>query len=187
MSIYVAKTAGFCFGVDRAVKTVEQLVEKGERVYTLGPIIHNPQVIADFESRGVKIADRPDEVEKDGVLVIRSHGVAASVYDELKRRGVNYVDATCPFVAKIHSIVSKASGEGRVVLIAGDAEHPEVLGISGHCSGEYHVFATETELDDMVKNNIISPQTPLSVVAQTTFDTNRWKICSEKIKKVWFQ
>lgn len=184
MSIYVAKTAGFCFGVDRAVKTVEQLVEKGEKVYTLGPIIHNPQVIADFERRGVRIADSPAEVGENGVLVIRSHGVASSVYEELESRGIRYVDATCPFVAKIHSIVSKASSEGRVVLIAGDAKHPEVLGISGHCQGEYHVFASEAELDDMVKSNIISCETPISVVAQTTFDTNRWKICSEKIKKV---
>lgn len=185
MSIFLARTAGFCFGVDRAVKTVEELVNSGRKVYTLGPIIHNPQVIADFERRGVVRADSPSQVEKDGVLVIRSHGVAASVYDEMRERGVDFVDATCPFVAKIHSIVSKASAENRVVLIAGDAQHPEVLGISGHCSGEYHVFNNESELDNIVNVHIKSPETPVTVVAQTTFDTNRWEKCSEKIKKVF--
>jgi len=185
MSVYVAKTAGFCFGVDRAVKTVEKLVEEGRRVYTLGPIIHNPQVISDFEARGVRIVNSPAEVGEGGVLVIRSHGVSAAVYEELKSRGVEYVDATCPFVAKIHSIVSKASSEGRTVLIAGDAEHPEVLGISGHCSGEYHVFATPEELDGIVELHKNSLDIPVTVVAQTTFDTNRWEKCAEKIKKVF--
>ncbi|MBE6758639.1 MAG: 4-hydroxy-3-methylbut-2-enyl diphosphate reductase, partial [Ruminococcaceae bacterium] len=185
MRTILAKTAGFCFGVDRAVKTVEKLVDEGRRVCTLGPIIHNPQVISDFERRGVTIVRSPAEAEQDRVLVIRSHGVAASIYDELKARGIEYVDATCPFVAKIHSIVSKASAEGRVVLIAGDASHPEVLGISGHCSGEYHVFGSAQELDDLVKSNIFSEEMPITVVAQTTFDTNSWEICSEIIKKVF--
>lgn len=185
MSIFLAKTAGFCFGVDRAVKTVDRLVSEGRKVCTLGPIIHNPQVIADFESRGVRTVDYPSEAGTDSVLVIRSHGVAASVYEELERRGIEYVDATCPFVAKIHSIVSAASREGRTVLIAGDAKHPEVLGISGHCSGEYHVFGSEEDLDNIVKNNIISQETPLTVVAQTTFDTNNWENCSKNIKKVF--
>lgn len=185
MSVYLAKTAGFCFGVDRAVKTVEQLVDSGKKVYTLGPIIHNPQVIADFAARGVKTVTDPAQVEEGGVLVIRSHGVAASVYEELDRRNIEYVDATCPFVAKIHSIVRNASEEGRTVLIAGDAEHPEVLGISGHCSGEYHVFSSLEEIDDIVKLHIKSPETPVTVVAQTTFDTNRWEKCAEKIKKVF--
>lgn len=185
MNILTAKTAGFCFGVDRAVKTVYRLLAEGRRVYTLGPIIHNPQVIEELRQRGVVIAERPSDVAPGGVLVIRSHGVAARIYEELERLGVEYVDATCPFVAKIHGIVSAASREGRLVLIAGDAAHPEVLGISGHCAGDYRVFESPEELVKIISEPSFDPSRPVTVVAQTTFNTDVWEKCSEKIKKVY--
>lgn len=110
MKITVAKTAGFCFGVNRAVETVNRLLDEGERVWTLGPIIHNPQTLASLEARGVRIAKEPSEA-REGVLVIRSHGVARAVLEEAERCGVRCVDATCPFVSKIHRIVQQASGK----------------------------------------------------------------------------
>ena len=131
MKITVAKTAGFCFGVNRAVQTVHRLLEEGEQVWTLGPIIHNPQTLRELEARGVRVAHSPAEAQ-GGVLVIRSHGVPAAVMEEARRLGLRVVDATCPFVAKIHRLAEEASREGRFVLIAGDKNHPEVQGIVCH-------------------------------------------------------
>ncbi|MBE6764536.1 MAG: 4-hydroxy-3-methylbut-2-enyl diphosphate reductase [Ruminococcaceae bacterium] len=185
MGIFLAKTAGFCFGVNRAVEMVDSLLNEGKKVYTLGPIIHNSAVVSDFERRGASIADKPSDVTGDGVLVIRSHGVAESVYNEISELSLSFCDATCPFVAKIHNIVSEASARGEVVLIAGDARHPEVLGISGHCKGEYFVFSNDTELAELTKDNPGLAQKSVTVVAQTTFNSELWKICSEKIKKVY--
>ena len=185
MAVFLAKTAGFCFGVNRAVEMVDDLLNSGKKVYTLGPIIHNTTVVSDFEKRGAVIADSPADAKKDGVLVIRSHGVAQSVYREIEELSLECCDATCPFVAKIHSVVSKASAEGSIVLIAGDPVHPEVLGISGHCSGTCFVFRNENELDDLIKNHPEFSEKMLTVVAQTTFNSELWKNCSEKIKKVY--
>ena len=135
-NITVAESAGFCFGVNRAVNKVYELLESGKKVTTLGPIIHNPQMVKELEKKGVSICQTPEECEKDNILVIRSHGVEKSIYDRIASAGLEFEDATCPFVKKIHKIV-KAEGEtGRTVLIAGDAAHPEVKGIIGHCVGK---------------------------------------------------
>ena len=175
MKITVAKTAGFCFGVNRAVETVNRLLGEGERVWTLGPIIHNPQTLADLAARGVRIAQEPREA-KGGVLVIRSHGVARAVLEEADRCGARVVDATCPFVAKIHSLVQRASREGRFVLIAGDAAHPEVQGIVGHCDGPYHVFSGAANLEKFSLENRNLQNQPVAVVSQTTFSFQSGKI-----------
>ncbi|MDR1002597.1 MAG: 4-hydroxy-3-methylbut-2-enyl diphosphate reductase [Oscillospiraceae bacterium] len=182
--IHLAKTAGFCFGVNRAVEMVNALIEKGEKTYTLGPIIHNPQVVDDLERKGVLAVDTPADVISGGVLVIRSHGVPQSVYDELNEKEIRFVDATCPFVAKIHKIVSEASGRGEAVLIAGDAKHPEVLGIRGHCSGSSFVFSDSNELDEILKNNPDLCKKSLCVVAQTTYNSQMWQKYVKNIKKV---
>ena len=118
MKIIKAETAGFCFGVNRAVNMVYELLDKGERVCTLGPIIHNPQLVEELTQKGVRIVDSPDEVTEDETLVIRSHGIASSVYDRIASLGIKMADATCPFVAKIHKIVSEKSRDGYVTLIA---------------------------------------------------------------------
>ena len=140
MKFILAETAGFCFGVDRAVKMVESLLAEGKRVATLGPIIHNPQLVEDLGQRGARIVESPDEVLENEVLVLRSHGVAKSVTQKASELGLNVADATCPFVAKIHKLVAEAGQNGRTVLIAGDREHKEVEGIIGHCVGEFFTF-----------------------------------------------
>ncbi len=183
MPVILAKSAGFCFGVSRAVARVEELLAAGERVCTLGPIIHNPQVVGQLAARGVTIADRPEDTPAGAVLVIRSHGVPENVYDRLRTLGIRYSDATCPFVEKIHRIVAEQSAAGRTVLIAGDPDHPEVLGIRGHCRGDVFVFRDVQELQAILSNDPQSTKRSLIMVAQTTFNTNLWEKCADLAKK----
>lgn len=190
MSIEVAKTAGFCFGVDRAIEMVSSLLQKGKRVYTLGPIIHNPQMVRKLESEGCGIVAHPEEVPPGGTVVIRSHGVPAEVESEIRQRGLDCVDATCPFVAKIHRIVREESRKGRIILIAGDENHPEVRGICGHCipaaagGRVWYAFKSLEELTCLLKRRPFLSKTAVSVVAQTTFNGAEWKKCLQNIKKV---
>ena len=181
MKILKAKTAGFCFGVDRAVKLTYQLAEEGHKVATLGPLIHNPQCVADLESKGVVTAAGLDDVPAEYEVVIRSHGVGANVYEAIAERGLVLHDATCPFVAKIHRIAKRASDEGKTLLVAGDKTHPEVQGIVGHTRGEVFVFADLDELKAWQgpKNG----QNGIIVVAQTTFQVTKWLECTNFIKK----
>ena len=181
--IRVAKSAGFCFGVKRAVDAVYELLDSGKTVCTLGPIIHNPQMVEKLAERGVTIAEDPSQVPQGATLVIRSHGVPESVYQALEAAGVTYHDATCPFVAKIHRIVAEQSAAGATVLIAGDANHPEVIGIRGHLKGRSYVFSTEQELNELIKQGVLDVDERLILVAQTTFHTDIWKKCSEISKK----
>lgn len=176
-NIHLAKTAGFCFGVNRAIELVNSLLDEGKRVCTLGPIIHNAQVVGQLADRGVVIADTPDDVPPDTVLVIRSHGVPLSVYQQLSAKKIEIQDATCPFVAKIHSIVTNAAEKGDIILIAGDSEHPEVLGIKGHCNGVTYTFRDDTNLTELLREHPELKEKSVSVVAQTTFNTEIWKKC----------
>ena len=183
MKISLAESAGFCFGVNRAVDMLYSMVESGEKVCTLGPIIHNPQVIEDLKSKGVVIAETVEDIPKDTKLVIRTHGVEKSVIDELDRQGCEYRDATCPFVKKIHKIVTDNSDENTVVLIAGDENHPEVQGIRSYCKGQSIVFKNSEELDSIIENNTELFQKRIIVVAQTTFNTVEWEKFLKKLKK----
>ncbi|MEG0230160.1 MAG: bifunctional 4-hydroxy-3-methylbut-2-enyl diphosphate reductase/30S ribosomal protein S1, partial [Oscillospiraceae bacterium] len=131
MKICLAKTAGFCFGVNRAVNMVNDLIEKGEKVCTLGPIIHNPQLVKSLCEKGVRIIDNPEEAKKDEIVVVRSHGVGNEIYEKMIDNNIMFVDATCPFVAKIHKIVKNESANGKAVIITGDKDHPETKGIIG--------------------------------------------------------
>ena len=183
MEILKAKTAGFCFGVDRAVRMTYGLAGQGHKVATLGPLIHNPQCVADLAGRGVVTVDTPDQVPEGYEVVIRSHGVPRDVYDQLAQRNLVVHDATCPFVAKIHRIARRAEEEGKCLLVAGDKNHPEVQGIVGHTRGEVFVFADLAELKawdgpKMTKNGLF-------VVAQTTFQVTKWLECAEFLKKVY--
>lgn len=146
MEIIRAKTAGFCFGVDRAVKLTYDLLAQGRKVATLGPLIHNAQVVADLEAKGAVTCPDIDAVPDGYEVIIRSHGVPRSVYDKISTRSLAYHDATCPFVAKIHKIAMEADKNGALLLVAGDADHPEVQGIVGHTSGPVQVFANLEEL-----------------------------------------
>lgn len=183
MTFTLAKTAGFCFGVNRAVNLVYDLLDKGERVATLGPIIHNPQLVAELETRGVRIINSPKEAEPGETVVIRSHGVGRDVYKVLKARGISYADATCPFVAKIHRIVAKAAAEGKTVLIAGDPNHPEVVGIRGHAGENVFVVRNADELQKRLKTLKNSQNPPCILVAQTTYHTTFWRDCFEVARK----
>lgn len=185
MNITVAKTAGFCFGVDRAVQIVDELLDQQQRVCTLGPIIHNPQTLLRLEQRGVRVVGTPGEVSQEEVLVIRSHGVGQAVVNEMESQRVRHVDATCPFVAKIHRIVAQAGAKGEPVFIAGDPGHPEIQGIIGHCIGCYHVFKNHQELHDLLNNIPYEKNMPVCIVSQTTFSVTEWKICLEILKKVY--
>lgn len=180
MQIILAKTAGFCFGVNRAVKLTYELLAQGRPVATLGPLIHNPQVVEDLESKGVITCDSVDDVPDGCEVVIRSHGVGQSVYDKISTRRLAYHDATCPFVTKIHKIAARAGAEGAMLLVAGDAKHPEVQGIVGHTTGKVEVFANLAELEKLLPE--LTQQKSIFAVAQTTFNVQSWETCKEFLK-----
>ncbi len=184
MKITLAKTAGFCFGVNRAVQMVYDLVDSGEKVCTLGPIIHNSQMVEELTSKGVRVVDTPDEALPHETLVIRSHGVGRLVYEDAEKVGVKVCDATCPFVAKIHKIVAEQSGDGDIILIAGDEKHHEVIGIVGHCVSQHYVFSSVEELQNLLENHPEIKGNPVSVVSQTTFNAKKWKNAQIFLKKV---
>lgn len=184
MEVITANTAGFCFGVKRAVETVYEQIEKhaGEDIYTYGPIIHNAEVIKDLESRGVNVIHDAKELAeiKNGVVIVRSHGVSEQVYNDIKKKASTCVDTTCPFVKKIHSVVKERSAAGEYIIIIGNESHPEVEGITGWagkdiCTIESVQEAQAFSLDETRK---------ICIVAQTTFNYNKFKelveIISEK-------
>lgn len=180
--IKLAKTAGFCFGVNRAVDMLYKMVESGEKVCTLGPIIHNPQVIADLESRGVKIAETPQDAPEGYKIVIRTHGVTEGTIDQIEALGREYINATCPFVMKIHKIIREHSAEDTVTLIAGDDHHPEVQGFRSHCRGESYVYKNSEELEALLEKHGDFSQKQQICVAQTTFSIKEWEKCLKILK-----
>ena len=182
MEVKVAKTAGFCFGVQRAVDKVYELIDScPDRLFTLGPIIHNEEVVNDLEKKGVRVASEEElkTLPEGSTVVIRSHGVGKKVYDQLEECGLSYVDVTCPFVLKIHRIVEKESKAGSHIVIIGDPDHPEVVGICGWCIGPYTVIRTKQDALDFVppegKN--------VCIVSQTTFNYNKFKDLVEILSK----
>ena len=182
MEVTVAKTAGFCFGVKRAVEKVYEQIGKTEKpIYTYGPIIHNEQVVGDLQEKGVEVIDTLEALKtiRDAVVVIRSHGVGKDVYDILKENGVEIVDATCPYVKKIHRIVEKQTAEGRRVLIVGSEDHPEVQGIKGW--GDERTKVIEN-MDDFRRLELPEDE-KLCIVSQTTFNYNKFKELVEKFLK----
>ena len=182
MEVKVAKTAGFCFGVQRAVDKVYELIGSyPDKLFTLGPIIHNEEVVNDLEKKGVRVASEEDlkTLPEGSTVVIRSHGVGREVYDCLEEYGLSYVDVTCPFVLKIHRIVEKESRAGSHVVIIGDPDHPEVVGICGWCMGPYTVIKTEQDALDFVP----PPGKNVCIVSQTTFNYNKFKDLVEILRK----
>jgi 4-hydroxy-3-methylbut-2-enyl diphosphate reductase len=171
--VTTAKSAGFCFGVKRAVDMVYDEAKKGERVYTLGPIIHNQQVVEDLEKKGVKVIDSVNDINNgyDATVIIRSHGVPEKVIKALREKNVNIVDATCPFVLKIHKIVKEASQNGKTIVIIGSDNHPEVEGIKGWCVNEPVVLESVEEAE----NYTVDGAKKLCVVSQTTFNYKKFK------------
>ena len=182
MSVRVAKTAGFCFGVSRAVEMVEKAAGEGRHVVTLGPIIHNRHVVDKFRTLGVEVIDTPDQARPGDTVIIRSHGVAKAVYRKLEEQGVEVIDATCPFVKRIHGIVEQAEREGRLALIIGTASHPEVEGIAGWC-GQCRVFESKEALQDWTNSHADSKNLAICMVCQTTSTEFLWKSCVDFAKK----
>lgn len=173
MEVTVAKSAGFCFGVKRAIDTVYQEIEKGEQVFTLGPIIHNEQVVQELADKGVRVIHSLEELAdiKEGTVVIRSHGVSEKVIRQLEKYDIKIVDATCPFVSKIHRIVQQKYREGYRIVIIGSRTHPEVEGINGWCEDSAAVLETVDEAENFRPD----PQKKLCIVSQTTFNYKKFK------------
>ena len=182
MSVRIAKSAGFCFGVSRAVELVEQAAAAGKKVATLGPIIHNRHVVNKFEQMGVRVIEKPEDAIPDETVIIRSHGVSRAVYKALEDRGVEIIDATCPFVKRIHGIVSRAEEEGRLPVIIGTPTHPEVEGIAGWCN-DCRVFDGVENLGNWVKSLENSQDLAICMVSQTTSTESLWKMCGNFAKK----
>ncbi|MBR5407404.1 MAG: 4-hydroxy-3-methylbut-2-enyl diphosphate reductase [Lachnospiraceae bacterium] len=181
MEVKVAKNSGFCFGVKRAVDSVYEQIEKGGSIYTYGPIIHNEQVVKELEDKGVKIIVSRDELEgiSEGTVIIRSHGVSREIYDMINARGLKIVDATCPFVKKIHEIVKQESTQGRHIAVIGSREHPEVKGIVSYIEGDFTVIENEDEANDFT----MPDNRELCVVSQTTFNRNKFQELVEIFKE----
>ena len=182
MRIKLAETAGFCFGVDRAVNMAYELAEKGCRAVTLGQLIHNPTVTEDLEKKGMRVIENTCDAAEGETVVIRAHGVKKSVCAELENMGASICDATCPFVKKIHNIVEENSEKDTLVIIGGDPNHPEVIGITGYCKGECFVFSTADEAERFFGENASICEKRIIAVSQTTFSQNEWKKIKEKIK-----
>jgi 4-hydroxy-3-methylbut-2-enyl diphosphate reductase len=175
MEVIVAEHAGFCFGVTKAVETVYDQIKNSSdvNIYTYGPIIHNEIVVSDLEKKGVKVINSVEELDgiSEGTIVIRSHGVTKEVHQKIEETGLNIIDATCPFVKRIHKVVEKESAEGKQIIIVGNAGHPEVVGIEGWCHNKAVVIGTVEETE----NYQGSKETELCVVSQTTFRMNKFQ------------
>ncbi len=183
MEVIRAKTAGFCFGVKRAVDTVYEQLEmaKEDTIYTYGPIIHNEEVVKDMKQKGVVVLQSETELDNlvKGTVIIRSHGVEKAIYDKLNEKGIKIVDATCPFVKKIHNIVQKESAQGRYIIIIGNPQHPEVEGIKGWAGKKVSVIQNKEDIDKLC----IPENEKICVVSQTTFNYNKFKELVEIISK----
>lgn len=182
--IIVAESAGFCFGVNRAINILYKLIDENKPACTLGPIIHNMQMVNELREKGVRTIDKISEAKENETIVIRSHGVPQSIVDEIKERHLDYIDATCPFVSKIHKIVSETDDDS-IVIIAGDKNHPEVQGIMGHCKSKRYTFKNQEELQELFS---IIPQKnykTIKIVAQTTFDLKEWEKSLKSLKNVY--
>ena len=170
MEVLLAKSAGFCFGVKRAVEKVYEQLGENEEIYTYGPIIHNEEVVKDLEMRGVRVVEGEKELQglTKGTLVIRSHGVSRRIYELIEKNGLNCIDVTCPFVKRIHQIVEKESRQGKKTVIIGNAGHPEVEGIRGWSSTPAAVIGTVEEAQMFT----LDAGESLCIVSQTTFNYN---------------
>lgn len=184
MKVIRAKSAGFCFGVRRAVETVYEQVEKEQekQIYTYGPIIHNEEVVKDMESQGVRVLRNEEELDslREGLVIIRSHGVPKRICDKMEKKGISYVDATCPFVKRIHKIVEEESRKGSCIVIIGNPEHPEVEGIRGWAGEKVSIIQNVEE----ARKFTCEENRKICIVSQTTFNYNKFKdlveIISEK-------
>ena len=181
MEVVLAKSSGFCFGVKRAVDRVYEQLADHKKIYTYGPIVHNEDVVKDLEKQGVRVLNTEEELGAltEGSVVIRAHGVPKRIYEIMEQRGIECIDATCPFVKRIHKIVEKESTEGRHIIIVGNAKHPEVEGIMGWCKNPATVIESKEEALDFRG----SPDDKYCVVSQTTFNYKKFQELVEIFQK----
>ena len=184
--IIVAENAGFCFGVDRAVKIVYNILSEGKKVVTYGEIIHNRDVTRELAEKGVKIAETLEDLSAltDETVVVRSHGAGKEVFEFLDKKGINYLDGTCPFVKRIHNIVKEKSSQGYEIIILGDKNHPEVRGIVSYCNNMAKICADDTELYEILKKNYTNTKKKVAIVAQTTYNISIWEKCTRMAAEV---
>ena len=173
MEVIMAEHAGFCFGAKRAVDTIYEQIESGGRIYTYGPIVHNEEVVKDLEQKGVKVVDTEEQLQEitDGTVMIRAHGVPKRIKERIERQGLKCVDATCPFVKRIHDIVEKESAAGKKIVIIGNAGHPEVLGIMDRSKEP----ATVIESLEEAREFTCGEEEEICIVSQTTFNYNKFQ------------
>ncbi len=181
MDVILAKSAGFCFGVKRAVETVYSEVEKGKKIYTYGPIIHNEEVVKDLEQRGVVVLENEEELQNltEGTVIIRSHGVEKRIQKMIEEKGLECIDATCPFVKRIHNIVNEAGNTGKEVIIAGNAGHPEVEGIVGWTDAKTSIIENVQTAENYIKEE----DKEICLVSQTTFNYKKFQDIVEIFEK----
>lgn len=178
MEIYVAETAGFCFGVNNAVNTVYKLLEESNKpIYTMGPIIHNEQVVNHLKSQGVKVVDKVEDLNPPGDVVVRAHGIMPQTYKEIEEKGLHLIDATCPYVKKIHKLVKEKYNEDCQIIIVGDKDHPEIKGINGWCNNSAFIVNDVKEVDMLPPT-----EKKCCVVAQTTITSEKWESINKKLK-----
>ncbi|MCH5260730.1 MAG: 4-hydroxy-3-methylbut-2-enyl diphosphate reductase, partial [Lachnospiraceae bacterium] len=173
MEVIMAEHAGFCFGAKRAVDTIYEQIELGSRIYTYGPIVHNEEVVKDLERKGVEVIDTEQQLKEisEGTVMIRAHGVPRRIKETIERKGLKCVDATCPFVKRIHDIVEKESEAGKKIVIIGNAGHPEVVGIMDRSKEPATVIGTLEEAHEF----ICGTDEEICVVSQTTFNYNKFQ------------
>lgn len=181
MEVILAKSMGFCFGVKRAVEAVYEQAEKGGDIYTYGAVVNNGEVVDDLKKKGVRVIEGREELDKveSGTVIIRAHGVARDVYERIAEKGLTCVDATCPFVKRIHGIVERESREGKQIVVVGNPGHPEVEGITGWCTTPAVVLETVEEAEKFVPEK----DKEICIVSQTTFNYNKFHNIVEILKK----
>lgn len=188
MEIRLAECAGFCFGVRRAVDTVYEQLEKGKTIYTYGPIVHNEEVVRELKEKGVKVLENKEALqmlpnckagEESAAVIIRAHGIPEEIYEMLEQKGLECIDATCPFVKRIHKIVREEGEKGNHIVIVGNSGHPEVEGIVGWCSGPVTVLETPEEAESFS----LSGDEKICIVSQTTFNYNKFQYIVEIFEK----
>ena len=181
MEVILAKSRGFCFGVKRAVDTVYEKIGKADRLYTYGDIVNNEEVVQDLMNKGVEVINGPEELKKaeKGTVIIRAHGVGKAVYEMIEKEGFSLIDATCPFVKRIHKIVEKESENGAQIVVVGNPGHPEVIGIAGWCSSPAVILETEKEAENFTP----ADGKKVCIVSQTTFNYNKFQDIVEIFRK----
>ncbi len=185
MKVIIGKTAGFCFGVKRAVDTSLSLpLNKQKKIYCLGELVHNKEVIQTMEAKGIKVIENIDDIkDTNSVLIIRAHGVDKKIHDKALNKGFEVIDLTCPFVAKIHDVADEYQKQGYYVFLIGNKSHPEILGTSSYCGKNYSIIEEEADIPDAIQSSLKMKIKNLLIIVQTTFSKLKFRKMEAIIRK----